>query len=80
MEYEDNLKKVVGTRQVLRELKNNNVNVVLLAKDTDYDLIEEILQQCKDNKIDICWYKNMKKLGDACGIEVKAASAAVLKQ
>lgn len=80
MKYGNDFKKVIGTRQVLRELKNNNVDTVLLAKDTDCVLLEEISQQCKVNHIDISWYDSMKKLGDACGIEVKAASAAVLKQ
>ena len=74
------LNKTVGTKQVARAIRNNQVMQLFLAKDADSKVIKELIDLCHEKDIEIIYVKTMKELGKACGIEVKAASAAILKQ
>ncbi len=71
--------KVVGTKQVIRSLKNDNVKLVFLAKDAKGKNIETIIEESKKKNIEIQMVSTMKKLGKLCNIDVNAATAALLK-
>lgn len=75
----DTSKRVVGTNQVKRALKNEQVQKVFIAKDADKRVVEEIIKICEEKGIEIVYVETMKKLGKQCNIDVKAASAALLK-
>jgi len=75
----DTSRKVVGTNQVKRALKNDMVEKVFIAKDADRRVVKEIIEICKEKGIEIVYVESMKKLGQQCNIDVKAASAALLK-
>lgn len=71
--------KVVGKKQTINAVKEGKVAVVFLAEDTDNHVKEEIIKACKDNNISIISVETKLDLGRACGIDVPAACAAILK-
>ena len=71
--------KIVGTKQGKRARLNESVNTVFIAKDAENKVIKDVEQLCKKKSVDIIYVDTMKELGNACGIEVSAASAALLK-
>ena len=72
-------KKVVGTKQAKRAIINDEVQKMIIAKDADTKLINELVQLCNERSIEVIYVDSMKDLGKACGIDVSAASAAILK-
>lgn len=72
--------RVVGLKQTRRALNDGHARRVYLAKDVEPHLLEEIQTLCNQKQVEIIYIDNMKKLGEACGIDIKAASAAILKR
>ena len=52
---------------------------VYLAENADPALTQPLAELCGEYQIQITWVADMADLGRACGIEVGAAAAAVLK-
>lgn len=71
--------KIVGAKQVKRALNLQEVEAVFIAMDADEKVTDEIIQICKEKHVEVVHIKNMKELGDACSIDVNAATAALLK-
>lgn len=71
--------KVVGTKQVKRALNSSNVEVVYVADDAENRVTDEIVELCKSKEIQVIHVDSMKDLGKACGIDINAAVAALLK-
>ena len=71
--------KIVGAKQVKRALKNEEIETVFIAKDAEKEITNEIAQLCNNEGIEVIYVDNMRKLGDACGIDVNAAVAALIK-
>ena len=70
---------VVGAKQLRKALNGDKVSRAFLARNADPALTEPIAVLCQQKKINYTWVASMKELGDACGIEVSAASAALLR-
>ncbi|WP_061320703.1 ribosomal L7Ae/L30e/S12e/Gadd45 family protein [Clostridium botulinum] len=71
--------KVVGVKQTVKALKNNTVKTLYVSKDADKSLIKPLIELAEENSIDIIKVDTMKELGRLCGIDVSAATAALLK-
>ncbi|KEI83887.1 ribosomal L7Ae/L30e/S12e/Gadd45 family protein [Clostridium botulinum] len=71
--------KVVGVKQTVKALKNNTVKALYVSKDADESLIKPLIELAEENSIDIIKVDTMKELGRLCGIDVRAATAALLK-
>lgn len=71
--------KAVGMKQTLRAIKSHNARLVFIANDADKYIKDAIINACKQNGIEIEQMDTMEQLGRACGIEVGAATAAILK-
>lgn len=74
-----NSRKTVGIKQSLKAVENRTAKTLFIARDADEKVIENLIKQCDINSIDIVYVDSMKQLGKACGIEVNAAAAALLK-
>lgn len=74
-----NAGKVVGIKQLRRALANGNIQKVFLADDADPRLTEPLAKQCEALYIDWEMVTSMQELGKACGIDVGAAAAGVLR-
>lgn len=70
---------LVGTNQTIKALQEGHVAEVFLAKDADKRIVNQIIQVCQECGIPYEWIDTMKLLGEASGIQVKAAVAAIRK-
>lgn len=71
--------KVVGVKQTLKALKNNQGKVLYIAKDADVNITEPILKLAKVNSLQIIFVDTMKELGNLCDIDVASATALLLE-
>jgi len=70
---------LVGSKQTLKAVKNDQVKKIFLADDIDQPLKEKILEAVNDKNIPFEIVASKDELGRVCGIDVSAASAALLK-
>ncbi len=75
----DKNKVVVGAKQLRKALSRGTVACVFLAENADPAMTEPLALQCKALNVRCVWVTTMRRLGEACGIEVGAAAAAALK-
>lgn len=75
----DTDKKVVGAKQVKRALDADLAYIVYIARDADKKIIKEIEKLCHEKQIPVTFVETMKELGEACKIDISAATAALLK-
>jgi len=71
---------IVGTKQTLKAINNNQVIKVFVANDIDQQIKKELLDAVKKHEILLEMVDSKLKLGGECGIDVSAASAALLKK
>ncbi len=69
---------VVGAKQLRKALNKGCARRVYLARNADPALTEPLATLCQQNGVAFCWVRSMKELGQACGIEVGAATATVV--
>ena len=72
-------RRVVGTKQLLRAMDEGRVAHVFVAKDADLLLTKRVVDRCYNMNVPCTQVESMEKLGRACGIDVKAAAAGLLK-
>ena len=72
-------KRVVGTKQVLRALNEDKAARVILGKDADGFIYHRINGLCEEKNVPVTVVDSMQELGRLCTVDVKTASAAVLK-
>ena len=72
-------KKVVGSKETLQAIKNKSAHCVFVARDSDLEIKNKIITEAKKSNINIKEIESKMQLGRVCGIEVAAASAALLK-
>lgn len=72
-------KKTVGTRQTLKAVEKGIAKIVYVASDAEKHVIRPLLQLCAEHNVEIVYLDTMEDLGRSCGIEVKAASAAIVE-
>jgi len=71
--------KVVGKKQTMDVIMAGKANRVFLANDADKDILDEICKVSKENDVTVIKVESKLRLGRACGIDVSAACAALLK-
>jgi large subunit ribosomal protein L7A len=71
-------KILVGTKQAVKALKTGIVTEVLVAKDADPIIVGKVVSVAKEVNVPIILVDSMMKLGKSCGIEVGAATVAII--
>lgn len=71
-------KVIVGAKQMKKALVTGRVKAVFLAQNADPALTEPIEAICRQQNIHCTWVHSKIELGQACGIDVGAAAAAVV--
>lgn len=71
---------LIGTKQTKKAILQGKVEEVFIAEDADQHLTDPVVELCKDQGITVHFVDSMKELGKACGIQVGAAMAAILKR
>ena len=74
-----NADKVVGTRRLVRAIQAGEIAEAYIARDADLFIVRQVRQACNAAGVRMVEVDTMKQLGEACGIEVKAASAGIRK-
>lgn len=74
-----NSNKIVGIKQTLKAIENDTAKIVFLAKDADEKVTGRLKELCQLKSVEVEYIDTMKQLGKACGIEVGAAAACLLK-
>ena len=72
--------RVMGIKQVSKAVKRGDAECVFVADDADERVIGPLQILCREQDVPVERAATMAYLGNACGIEVGAAAAAVLKQ
>ncbi len=70
--------RVVGFKETLKAITAGQVRVVYLAKDADEPIKDQIIKACDNNQIPLEMIERKTYLGEACGIDVGSATAALL--
>lgn len=68
---------IIGTKQSLKALKENLVKEVVIAQDADVRVTNKVLTLAEEMHVPVYSVDSMKKLGQACGIEVGASAVAI---
>ena len=71
--------KVVGSKQVTRCLKAGKLLRVYVANNADTFLYQQITRAAEEAGVPCVRVASMEELGVACGVEVAAAAAGILK-
>ena len=72
-----NADKIVGTRRLLRALAAGEVSEAYL--DADLFIARQVREACEKAGVRLVEASSMKALGQACGVEVRTASAGIRK-
>lgn len=71
--------KSIGQKQTQRVLEKGQAKCVYIAQDAEAHVVRPILALCQSNQVQVIPVPTMSELGKACGIEVGAAVAAIVK-
>ena len=72
-------KKTVGRKQSQRAILEGKAEKVFLADDADDRIRQETQNLCMEHGVPMISVETMEQLGKACGIQVGAAVAALLR-
>lgn len=70
--------KVVGLKQTVKAIKSDNAVRVYVAIDADEYIKASVREACSQKKLEITYINTMKELGEACGIDISASTAAIV--
>jgi large subunit ribosomal protein L7A len=70
--------KVVGAKQVKRALKDGRAKKLFWAENADPRVLQPLVQAAVFERVPLEQVSTMKALGEACGISVGAAVAALV--
>ena len=79
LEKMKNADKVVGTRRLVRAIEAGEIAEAYVARDADLFILRQVRKACNDAGVRIVEVNDMKALGEACGVDVKTASAGIRK-
>jgi large subunit ribosomal protein L7A len=79
LEVLKNVSKTIGIKQTIKAVENKTAMTVFIARDADEKVVRALRELCLANSTEIVYAETMKLLGKACGIEVGAAAACIIK-
>ncbi|OEF97945.1 ribosomal L7Ae/L30e/S12e/Gadd45 family protein [Desulfuribacillus alkaliarsenatis] len=72
-------RRMVGLKQTIKAIENGEAIEVVVATDADAKVTNKVIEKCKQKAVKCSYVDSMKQLGIACGIDVGAATVAILK-
>lgn len=75
---EENIR--VGTKQTIRMIELGQASEVYVAEDADPRVTSKVIDLCREREVKITFVDTMKNLGKACGIDVGAATVAIVHE
>lgn len=71
---------IIGLKQTLKAIQGDKAAKVYLASDADDYIKKLVCDACAQKNLEIVYVNTMKELGEACGIDIGASTAAVIKK
>jgi large subunit ribosomal protein L7A len=71
--------RVTGLKQTTKAVERGQARTVYLADDADDRLLRKLAGECRERGVETVRMESMAALGKACGINVGAAAAALLR-
>lgn len=71
--------RTVGVKQTEKAVARQAAETVYIAADADERVTGNLLALCRERNVPVVDDESMTEIGRACGINVKAAAAAILK-
>lgn len=71
--------RTVGVKQTEKAVKRQAAELVFIGSDADERVTGNLKELCQMNEVSCVATESMMEIGRACGINVKAAAAAILK-
>ncbi|QXE01848.1 LSU ribosomal protein L7AE [Terribacillus aidingensis] len=68
---------VIGTKQTLKAMKQAKVETVVIANDAAEHITSQVRKLAEELGIPVIQVDSMKRLGEACGIDVGTATLAI---
>ncbi len=72
-------RRLVGVKQSVRAIECGDARCVFVAEDADTAVVRPVLKLCDKTDAQIIAVPTMRELGAACGIDVGAAVAVLLR-
>jgi len=72
-------KRAVGAKQTIKAIGRDAAVTVFVATDAEEHVTRPVVDLCQRRGIEIVYVPSMVELGRACGIQVGAACAAILR-
>lgn len=69
---------IIGLKQTLKAIENGLAIKIYLASDADDFIKKSVVEACMKKSLEIVYVSTMKELGEACGIDISASTAAVI--
>jgi len=79
-ELEEGYKLTVGAKQTRLAIERGAAVKVFVAQDAEERVVEPILRLCSRLGLPVIEGPSMRELGKACGIQVGASSAAMVRK
>lgn len=73
-------RKAVGINQTVKIIKSGRAKTVYVARDAESKVVKPVEELCSQNNIELIYVDTMKELGSMCGIDVGAATAALIEE
>lgn len=73
-------KTAVGAKQTIKAVKQGRVSTVYIARNADKRVTDPVEDLCRENNVELIYLDTMKELGQMCGIDVGAATAALINE
>lgn len=70
---------IIGLKQTLKAVQSDRAAKVYLATDADDYIKKSVCDACAQKNLEIVYVNTMKELGEACGIDIGASTAAVIQ-
>jgi large subunit ribosomal protein L7A len=73
-------KTIIGTKQAVKAIKQNQVKELIVALDADNRVTDPVIILAQEIGLPVHLVKSKKELGKACGIHVAAAVVAIASE
>lgn len=70
---------LIGAKQTKKAIQQGKALEVVIAADADEQMKQSLVQLCRNHGVAVIHVDSMNELGKACGIDVGAATAAILE-
>lgn len=71
-------KKSIGSKQTAKAMEKGAAKAVYVARDAEEHVVRDVIRIAQARGVELTYVDTMVLLGKACGIEVGAATAAIL--